>query len=156
MTPPPRERQAYIEFNLQAWKTICSPGLPYDEGFIRRKIARTYDRSFYPEGMARQFLAIFAGDSRQAALARVTAPTLVIHGADDPLLPEGHGQATAEAIPGAELLIIEGMGHDLPPTAWPVIVEAIARQAGIQTPLVHGVQRLRAEKTFMDAGSNPR
>ena len=89
--------------------------------------AESYDRCYYPQGMARQLTAILAHGNRKPSLASVTAPTLVIHGADDPLVPVEGGKDTAEAIRGAELLIIEGMGHDLPHSgAWPQIIDAIA------------------------------
>ena len=77
----------------------------------------------------RQLLAILKGGNRKPELSKVTVPTLVIHGADDPLVPVEWGKDTADAAPGAELLIIEGMGHDLPRQVWPRIVEAIATNA---------------------------
>ena len=128
-TPAPEEREAYIEHTLEAWRIIGSPGFPFDEERIREKAARAYDRGCHPAGIARQFLAVMAGGNRKPALASVAAPTLVIHGSDDPLVPVSGGKDTAEAVPGAELLIIEGMGHDLPPETWPRIVEAITALA---------------------------
>ncbi len=91
--------------------------------------ARAFDRCFYPAGVARQLAALIAGGSRKEALRTVTTPTLVIHGDQDPLARVEGGIDTAEAVPGAELMVIEGMGHDLPPALWPRIVDAIARHA---------------------------
>lgn len=90
-------------------------------------IARAYDRSFYPEGTARQVSAVTNQGDRRDALHSVTSPALVIHGTDDPVIPSEAGKDTARAIPGASLMLIEGMGHDLPHGgAWSTIVEAIA------------------------------
>ncbi|MBW2060837.1 MAG: alpha/beta hydrolase [Deltaproteobacteria bacterium] len=127
LTPVPEKREAYIEHSLKASRTIGSPGFPFDEKRVRERTARGFDRSFHPQGVARQLAAVIAHGSRKPALAKVTTPTLVIHGADDPLVPVEGGRDTASAIPEAELLIIEGMGHDLPIGAWPRIVDAIAR-----------------------------
>ena len=80
--------------------------------------------------MARQLMAIYAHGNRKPHLTSVTAPTLVIHGAEDPLVPLEGGKDTAETIPGAEILIIDGMGHSLPKDAWPQIVDAIAKHTG--------------------------
>ena len=123
----PKEGKAYIDHGVKLWQTIGSPGFPFDEERIRRVTAESYDRCYYPQGMARQLTAILAHGNRKPSLASVTAPTLVIHGADDPLVPVEGGKDTAEAIRGAELLIIEGRGHDLPRDAWPRIVDAIAK-----------------------------
>jgi pimeloyl-ACP methyl ester carboxylesterase len=86
-----------------------------------------FDRGFNPPGVARQMTAILASGSRRTKLRSVRIPTLVIHGTDDPLVPLAGGVDTADAIPGAERLFIEGMGHDLPRGAWPTIVDAITR-----------------------------
>jgi pimeloyl-ACP methyl ester carboxylesterase len=128
-TPAPQEREASIEHAVKVWKTIAGPGFPLDEERIRNRATLSYDRCFNPAGLARQLVAIMAHGDRTEALDSVSAPTLVIHGADDPLVPVECGKATAEAIPGAELLIIDGMGHDLPLGAWPQIVDAINANA---------------------------
>lgn len=126
IAPVPEEREACIEHSVKIWRTIGSPGFAFDEERIRKLAAHSYDRCFHPPGMARQLVAIIAHGSRKPALASVTVPTLVIHGAEDPLIPVEAGKDTAEAVPGAELLIIEGMGYDLPPELWPRIVDANA------------------------------
>jgi len=124
--PPPRERKAYIEHMLGVFQTISGPRFPPDEPWTRRILAESYDRCFYPQGVARQLVAILAQVNRVPSLASVKAPTLVIHGGNDPLVPADGGKDTAKAIPKARLMLIEGMGHDLPHGgAWPQIVEAI-------------------------------
>jgi pimeloyl-ACP methyl ester carboxylesterase len=128
-TAPPADRAANIERNVAVWRVLSSPGFPFDEARIRARAGRTFDRCFHPAGVARQLAALIAGGNRKEALRDVTTPTLVIHGDQDPLARVEGGIDTAEAIPDAELMIIEGMGHDLPPALWPRIVEAIARHA---------------------------
>jgi pimeloyl-ACP methyl ester carboxylesterase len=126
----PRDRDAYVEHFLRIFKRIGSPGFPMDEERVRTLASAGYDRCFYPAGVERQLVAIMASGNRTADLRRVTAPTLVIHGGDDPLVPLRGGRATARAIHGAQLLVIDGMGHDLPREAWPQIADAIERNAG--------------------------
>jgi pimeloyl-ACP methyl ester carboxylesterase len=127
MTAPPRERKAYIEYQLGVRKILSGPGFPSDEKWVRKIMAQSYDRCFYPQGTRRQLLAIITQIDRRSALALVKAPTLVIHGTDDPLVPVEGGKDTAKAIPGSELMLIEGMGHDIPHGgAWPRIVDAVA------------------------------
>ena len=132
ITPAPEEREAYIENSVIMWKFFWG-SLDFDEDLVRKRAAETYDRAFYPEGILRQHAAIISNGNRKDRLASITAPTLVIHGSEDPLLPVDHGKDTAEAIPGAELLVVEGMGHCLPKAAWPQIVEAIANHTGKAT-----------------------
>jgi pimeloyl-ACP methyl ester carboxylesterase len=129
MTPAPTERAAYIEHHIHVAKVIGSPGFPFDTQAVRARAGRMFDRGVFPAGVARQLVAILASGSRKPALASVRAPTLVIHGSEDPLVPIAGGRDTAAAVPGAELLVIEGMGHDLPRGAWPRIVEAITKHA---------------------------
>jgi pimeloyl-ACP methyl ester carboxylesterase len=127
IAPPPIEREANIEHMLGVFKTIAGPGFPLDEKWTRRIMAESYDRCFYPQGIVRQLVAILTQVNRVPALASVKIPTLVVHGTSDPLAPAEGGKDTAKAIPGAQLMLIDGMGHDLPHGgAWPRIVEAIA------------------------------
>ena len=126
VAPPPTERQAYIEHNMNIWRKIWSPGFPFEEKRARAYLEKSYDRSYYPQGMARQNMAILSCGDRTAALSLIKAPTLVIHGSADPLIPVEAGKDTARAIPAADLLIINGMGHDLPTGVWPEIVTAIS------------------------------
>ena len=97
-----------------------------EEADVPDLATQAYDRAFYPQGVARQLVAILTQENRKLALASLSTPTLVIHGADDPLVPVEGGKNTAAAIPGAELMIIDGMGHDLPHGgAWPQIIDAV-------------------------------
>jgi pimeloyl-ACP methyl ester carboxylesterase len=96
---------------------------------IRDLAERSYDRDSDPTGPGRQLAAITASGDRTQELKRIKAPTLVIHGTDDPLVRPSGGRATARAIPGAKMLKIRGMGHDLPRAAWPQIIDAITVHA---------------------------
>lgn len=143
MTPPPADRQGYIEFNVKTMQAIAGSGFPYDEQFIRDISARAYDRAFYPQGVGRQMMAVMTQENRKPALASVTVPTLVIHGTADPLVPAAHGRDTANAIPGAQLLLVDGLGHELPriKEPWPQVIDAIAahtREAEIKARHIGG------------------
>jgi pimeloyl-ACP methyl ester carboxylesterase len=129
MAPPPTSREGAIELAVSSQKIIGSTGYPLDEEELRAQAARDYDRCFYPAGIARQLLAIIASGDRTEALHGVKAPTLVIHGEIDPLVTLSGGQATADAIPDARLLVVAGMGHDLPRGAWDAIIPAIVENA---------------------------
>ena len=124
MSPAPEGREASIEYAVETGRFLYGSGFPYDEEKARKEAARTYDRSFYPQGMSRQLVAILASGERTEKLASVRVPTLVIHGKDDPLVPHEAGIATSNAIPGAVLLLIDGMGHSLPPETWPQVLDA--------------------------------
>lgn len=126
VAPPPAERKAYIEHNMNVWRKIWSPGFPFEEKRARTYLEKSYDRSYYPQGMARQNVAILSRGDRTVSLSSIKAPTLVIHGSGDPLIPVEAGKETARVIPGANLLIIDGMGHDLPTGVWSEIVTAIS------------------------------
>ncbi len=125
LRPPPASREEAIAVSVDGARVVGSPGFPVDEDQIRARAGLAYDRCFHPEGAARQLCAIIASGDWRPGLAKLDLPTLVIHGAADPLVRPSWGRATAEAIPGAELLVIEGMGHDLPRGAWDRIVEGI-------------------------------
>jgi pimeloyl-ACP methyl ester carboxylesterase len=127
--PPPKNRAEAVEQTVSTFTIIGSPGYPMDEAWLREVTEQSYDRGFDPAGMARQQLAIYASGDRTAALARVTTPALVVHGQADPLIQLSGGQATAAALPDAELLVLPGMGHDLPREIWPTLVTAISRLA---------------------------
>lgn len=128
LQPPPLTREAAIEQSVASRRALGSPE-HFDEAVARQLAASTYDRCWYPAGTARQLLAILASGSRAEGLAELRVPTLVIHGDSDPLVTPSGGQRTAELIPGAELLMLEGMGHDLPPAVLGPIVEAITSLA---------------------------
>jgi pimeloyl-ACP methyl ester carboxylesterase len=125
----PRDRDSYVEYVAGIFKVIGSPGYDRDETWIRKLAGESFDRGVDRAGPGRQLVAIQASGDRTRALAGVRCPTVVIHGTDDPLIPVRAGRATARAIPGAELIEIEGMGHDLPPELWPRIADAVERNA---------------------------
>jgi len=127
LLPTPNDRDAYVERSLHVFRTIGSPGFPFEEDRVRRLALRSWERGISPDGPARQLLAVIASGSRHERLAALRVPTLVLHGADDPLMPVEHARDTATCIPGAELLVIEGMGHDLPRPVWPRLVDAISQ-----------------------------
>jgi pimeloyl-ACP methyl ester carboxylesterase len=129
VTPAPTERAAYVEHAVRIWKMIGSPGFARDEEWIRQVAGEAYDRSFNPMGVARQLLAVIASGDRTEALGRVQVPTLVVHGREDPLIQLSGGEATAAAVPAAELVVIPGMGHDLPPDVWPTIIDGVVSNA---------------------------
>jgi len=107
--------QALVDYSVNFFRIIGSPGFPLDEAEFRARIQLAVRRSFHPAGTARQMVAIAADTRRADELARLKLPTLVIHGRDDPLVPFACGQDTARRIRGARLVAVEGMGHDLPP-----------------------------------------
>lgn len=127
VAPSPTERNAYIQHNMNVWRKIWSPGFPFEERRARTFLEKSYDRSYYPEGMARQNMAILFQGDRTPSLLSIKSPTLVIHGSSDPLIPVEAGKETARMISGAYLLIIDGMGHDLPTGVWSEIVTIISR-----------------------------
>jgi pimeloyl-ACP methyl ester carboxylesterase len=127
LSPPPKDRDGYLDRAVRLRGVIGSPGFDQDEAVIRALAGRAYDRCFYPEGQARHLAAVLAHGSRREALSDLRVPSLVIHGADDPLVLLEGGKDTAAAIPGAELVVIDGMGHDLPPGVWPPIIDAVSR-----------------------------
>ena len=124
--PPPKTAQEYIEANVAAWQIFRGPGYPEDEKRDRARAIRAAKRGFNVEGGQRQMLAVYASGSRKATLPSVKAPTLVIHGADDPLVPLAAGEDTAATIPGAKLVVLPRMGHALPLAVWPRVIEEIA------------------------------
>jgi pimeloyl-ACP methyl ester carboxylesterase len=131
---PPTTREAYMEHYVATWNYLRVNSSPEDEQRDRVRAARNYDRGLYPAGAARQLVAILASGSRKEALRNVKAPTLVIHGDVDPLVPLAGGVDTAESIPGARLMVLEGMGHALPSRMWPRIVEDIVQLAERAAP----------------------
>lgn len=124
--PPAESRQEVIDQMVRAARVVGSPGFEVDEAGVRDRAGRAYDRGYDPLGVARTAVASVASGDRTERLRSVDVPTLVIHGADDAMCDVSGGMATAAAIPGAELVIIEGMGHDLPRALWPEIASRIA------------------------------
>ncbi|MBB6555211.1 pimeloyl-ACP methyl ester carboxylesterase [Nonomuraea rubra] len=131
--PPPAAREDVIEHWVKAFLLVGSPGYPSGEDELRERATRAYDRAYDPAGVTRQSVAAIASGDRTERLRSVRVPALVIHGAADLMCDVSGGRATAEAIPGAELVVIDGMGHHLPRALWP---ELAARIAG----LVHRIE----------------
>jgi len=125
----PRDREGYIASHLDTYRLIGSKTIAFDEEHKRRRAGRCFDRGIHPSGSARQMAAIVTAPDRTEALANVRVPTTVVHGDSDPLVNVSGGRATADAIPGARLVVIPGMGHDLPRALWPEVIQAIAENA---------------------------
>jgi pimeloyl-ACP methyl ester carboxylesterase len=125
----PTEREAFIDHSSKLFALIGSPGFPKDPEEVRERAGRSFDRGLNRAGTGRQMAAILKSGDRTRDLRRITAPTLVIHGTADRLVAPSGGRATAAAIPGADLMVIDGMGHDLPRALWPRIIAAVAERA---------------------------
>ena len=143
LRPPPRDRDGYIDRAAAVFGLVGSTGFHRDEQYIRERAARSYDRGYDVRAGGRQLGAIIASGDRTKALHRITAPTLVIHGTVDKMVRPSGGRATAKAIPGARLMMVEGMGHDMPRGAWPQLIDAISEHARA------------ADGSAMRAGSHP-
>jgi pimeloyl-ACP methyl ester carboxylesterase len=125
-----RDREGYIEDHLETYRAIGSKGYGFDEQGKRERAGRCFERGIHPAGSARQLAAIGAAPDRTGPLGRLRLPATVIHGDSDPLVNVSGGRSTAAAIPGAKLLILPGMGHDLPRELWPQIIDAIMGSVG--------------------------
>lgn len=136
MTPaPPRSNPAAaVEHNMKAYLTIASPGFPPDQVRLRELVQANVARSYYPKGIGRHLAAVITNGDRRPLLRRIKAPTIVLHGADDPLIPLEAGKDTAANIEGAELRIIPGMGHDIPLALVPQFADAILTAAERASP----------------------
>jgi len=132
---PKAGRDAYIENVVHLFAVVGSRGLGADEELLREQAGRSFDRGVDAAGTGRQLAAILAAGNRTEDLRRISAPTLVIHGTGDRLVSVTGGRATARAIPGSRLMLIEGMGHDLPRGAWARIVEGVVANAGPLLPV---------------------
>jgi pimeloyl-ACP methyl ester carboxylesterase len=129
LRPPPRDREGYIERAAEVFGLVGSTGFARDDAYIRERAGRSYDRGYDVRAGGRQLGAIVASADRTGQLRTIRAPTLVIHGTVDKMIKPSGGRATAKAIPGARLLEIEGMGHDLPRGVWPLILDAVSEHA---------------------------
>jgi pimeloyl-ACP methyl ester carboxylesterase len=125
LRPVAASREEAIEASLEGSRVIGSPKYPTAEPSLRERAAAAYDRSYCPEGTARQLAAILGSPDRTEGLHGVRMPFLVIHGEDDPLVTLSGGQATAAAVPGSKLVTVPGMGHDLPEALWSDLTDAI-------------------------------
>jgi pimeloyl-ACP methyl ester carboxylesterase len=129
LKPPPPTHQAYIEYYVQTWTELRVISFPEDEERDRLRAARNFARGLYPLGGSRHLVAILASGSRKQALRNITAPTLVIHGDVDRLVPLAGGIDTAESIRDARLMVLKGMGHALPGRMWSHMIDGIAEVA---------------------------
>ena len=127
--PTSADREAVIAHNMRTLELIGSPAYPIDEETRREMTSLSFDRCYYPAGFTRHVAAIVQDGDRRQRLGMISAPTLVIHGREDPLVPLAGGIDTAKHIPGARLEIIDGMGHNLPAALWPTLIELIAGHA---------------------------
>ena len=125
---PSGGKQEYIERAVKLFRTVGSKRL-FDEDYVRESAAQSWERGVNFAGTGRQLGAITADGNRSSGLKRIKAPTLVIHGKDDRLVSPSGGKATAKAIPGARLLMLDDMGHDMPRPLWPKIIDAIVENA---------------------------
>jgi pimeloyl-ACP methyl ester carboxylesterase len=126
----PDVREAFIEQAVVNSRAVSAgTAFPFDEEAVRRGAARGYDRAYHPKGTGRQFGAILAAGDRTAALGRIQVPTVVVHGDEDQVIGISGGEATAAAIPGARLLVVPGLGHELPPGFWPALADTLVVNA---------------------------
>jgi pimeloyl-ACP methyl ester carboxylesterase len=125
LTPPALTRDEHIERSVQSYAIIASTDFPHDYDHIRTRAGQSWDRGHNPAGTMRQVAAILASGDRTPMLGELRLPTLVVHGTADPLVDVSGGRATAAAIRGAELLEVEGMGHDLPREVWPRFLDRL-------------------------------
>jgi len=124
--PAHAERAVVIDHLVEVFTVIGSPGFPTERRLLQERISGWVRRAYDPDGTTRQLLAVVASGDRRRLLRRIVAPTLVIHGTDDPLVPVEAGRDTARNVPGAKLVIIDGMGHDLPDALLPRLATEIA------------------------------
>lgn len=131
LTPSPTDQEGYIEHSVRTARVLSGPGFPIDEPLIRKRAGQAFDRSVNPGGITRQLAALMAAGSVKNKLRSLKVPTLVIHGSDDPVIPVECAIDIANTIPGAQLLIIEGMGHSLAdsPQIWPQLLDAVSCHA---------------------------
>lgn len=127
--PASATREAVIAHNMRTLELIGSPAYPVDEETRREMCTLSFDRCFFPSGFFRHVAAIIEDGDRRDRLQQITAPTLVIHGREDPLVPLAGGIDTAEHVDGARLEVIDGMGHNLPPALWPRLIDSITANA---------------------------
>jgi pimeloyl-ACP methyl ester carboxylesterase len=130
MSSMPGERDAFVEQAVANARAVSAgTAFPFDADGVRRGAARNFDRANHPKGVGRQFAAILAAGDRTPALGDIRVPTLVVHGEEDQVIQVSGGEATAAAIPGARLLRVPGLGHELPPGFWPTLADALVENA---------------------------
>jgi pimeloyl-ACP methyl ester carboxylesterase len=124
---PHQDLDAFLEHGLKSARVMAGPAGLHDEAAERAGIEASFRRAYYPVGFLRQYAAILGSGDRREALRRITAPTVVIHGADDPLVPVEGGHDTAACVPGAEMHVLGGMGHNIPAPLVPTVCDLIER-----------------------------
>jgi len=129
LTPAPRDNDGFAEHAVQLWQMLRTTDDAVEDALERKRARRMLARGMSPEALRRQLSAVIRSRSWKSALASVAAPALVIHGERDPLVPVAAGKDTADALPGAELLLLPGVGHALPAASWRRVASAIARHA---------------------------
>jgi len=134
LVPAPKTREERIQVGVWAKRRLLGSADPYDDEYERARVTAAVDRAYHPAGFARQLGAIVAAPSRLGRLSSLRVPALVVHGRDDILVPVDNGRKVAAAIPGARLMEIEGMGHDLPSRVWEQVADAIAELAQENSP----------------------
>ncbi len=121
----PRTREEHIAYTVELWRADWGTSFPFDEEWVRERVASSYDRSYRPDGLYRQMAAGFATPSVWEAQQSIACPTLVMHGTEDPFFPIEHGEATAAQIPGATLWRVEGMGHTMHRELWDEMIDRV-------------------------------
>jgi len=134
LVPAPKTREERIQVGVWAKRRLLGSADPYDDEYERARVTAAVDRAYHPAGFARQLGAIVAAPSRLGRFSSLRVPALVVHGKDDILVPVDNGRKVAAAIPGARLMEIEGMGHDLPSRVWEQVADAIAELAQENSP----------------------
>jgi pimeloyl-ACP methyl ester carboxylesterase len=135
VVPPPATREERIEVAMTIHRTLAGAGDQLEEGEERARAERSVDRAYYPLGVGRQLVAIMAASSRLDRLKHARVPTLVFHGTDDVLVPVENGRLVAGAVPGARLIEVEGMGHDIPERVWSELADAVEELAQRSAPI---------------------
>ena len=123
---PSQDEQGFLDHSVRKARVLSSPGFPFDEAAQRAQALAAANRAYDPAGFGRQIAALVANGDRRALLSTITVPTLVVHGTADPLIPLEAGEDTAANVPGAQLKVFEGMGHEIPPELYETIAQAIA------------------------------
>lgn len=123
MRPPPRNRSQHVGQAMNMWRVLHGDHFPFEEERTHNVIVNALQRGFSARGVMRQFSAIVAAEDRAPKLQNIEVPSLIVHGDADPLVPVANGIATAQSIPDAKLQIIKGMGHTIPTTVWPELID---------------------------------
>ena len=120
-----RPKDEAIDHEIEMWRSFAGTGFPFDEAWVRRRVEFAYQRAYRPEAWLRQLAARMATPAITADQTSITVPTRVVHGDCDPVVPFAEGEALAAAIPGAEFVAFSGLGHELPPAAWPLLLDLV-------------------------------